>query len=84
MTFRPTTIERAYELAKSGSCRTVGDVKAKLQAEGHERVQDRLYGSSITSALRKLCTENYVAPPEDDTEAATGDDDPTRPTADAS
>jgi len=62
MTFRLTTIERAYELAKSGSCRTVGDIKARLQSEGHERVQDRLYGGSLTSALRKLCTAHYIAP----------------------
>ncbi len=60
--FRPTTLERAYELARSGQCRTVGDIKTRLQQEGHERVQDRLYGGSLTSALRKLCTENYVAP----------------------
>ena len=62
MTFRPTTIERAYQLAEGGTCRTVGDIKAQLQAEGHERVQDRLYGGSLTSALRKLCTAHYVAP----------------------
>ena len=62
MTFRPTTIERAYQLAEGGTCRTVGDIKTQLQAEGHERVQDRLYGGSLTSALRKLCTANYVAP----------------------
>ena len=74
MTFRPTTIERAYELAKSGTCRTVGDIKAKLQAEGHERVQDRLYGGSLTSALRKLCVANYVAPEGED-EAANQPDD---------
>ncbi|WGM32793.1 hypothetical protein [Brevundimonas sp. NIBR11] len=60
--FRPTTLERAYELARSGQCRTVGDIKSKLQQEGHERVQDRLYGGSLTSALRKLCVEHYVAP----------------------
>lgn len=66
MTFRPTTIERAYELAKSGDCRTVGDIKSKLQAEGHERVQDRLYGGSLTSALRKLCAAHYVAPEGED------------------
>ena len=34
MTFRPTTLERAYQLAESGSCRTVGDVKQALAA-GH-------------------------------------------------
>lgn len=79
MTFRPTTIERAYQLAESGTCRTVGDIKVKLQAEGHERVQDRLYGGSLTSALRKLCTANYVAPEGEDADLAVatadGEDD---------
>ena len=75
MTFRPTTIERAYELARSGTCRTVGDIKAKLQAEGHERVQDRLYGGSLTSALRKLCIANYVAPEGEDEAAPNQPDD---------
>lgn len=60
--FRPTTLERAYELARSGECRTVGDIKTRLQQEGHERVQDRLYGGSLTSALRKLCVAHYIAP----------------------
>ena len=74
MTFRPTTIERAYELAKSGSCRTVGDIKTRLQSEGHERVQDRLYGGSLTSALRKLCTAHYIAP-EGEAEPASAAED---------
>lgn len=75
--FRPTTIERAYELARSGACRTVGDIKARLQAEGYEGVKDRLYGASMTGALRKLCLENYVAPQGDDTapSSVTDDDD---------
>ena len=64
--FRPTTLERAYELARSGQCRTVGDIKSRLQQEGHERVQDRLYGGSLTSALRKLCVEHYIAPEGDE------------------
>ena len=75
MTFRPTTIERAYELAKSGSCRTVGDIKVKLQQEGHERVQDRLYGGSLTSALRKLCVAHYVAPEGEDEPAKVVEED---------
>ncbi len=74
MTFRPTTIERAYELAKSGACRTVSDIKTRLQAEGHERVQDRLYGGSLTSALRKLCTAHYIAPEGDDAVPATAEE----------
>ncbi|WP_309629583.1 hypothetical protein [Brevundimonas sp.] len=67
--FRPTTLERAYELARSGECRTVGDIKTRLQQEGHERVQDRLYGGSLTSALRKLCVAHYVAPEGEDVPA---------------
>lgn len=60
--FRQTTLERAYDLARSGSCRTVGDIKTRLQAEGYEGVKDRLYGASLTAALRKLCAEHYVRP----------------------
>lgn len=63
---RPTTIERAYELARSGACRTVGDLKQRLSAEGYDRIQDALYGPTLTAALRKLCQEHYVAPEGDD------------------
>lgn len=62
-THRPTTLERAYELARGGGCRTVGDIKTALQSEGFERIQDSLYGPSLTAALRKLCQDNYVAEP---------------------
>jgi virulence-associated protein VapD len=65
MTFRPTTLERAYQLAQSGACRTVSDIKQALQTEGYERIQDSLYGGTITSALRKLCQEHYVLNPDE-------------------
>jgi virulence-associated protein VapD len=61
---RPTTLERAYELARAGGCRTVGDIKTALQAEGFERIQDSLYGPTLTAALRKLCQEHYIPTPE--------------------
>jgi len=74
--FRPTTLERAYELARSGQCRTVSEIKARLQQEGHERVQDRLYGGSLTSALRKLCVAHYIASEgEDEAPAPVAEDD---------
>jgi len=75
MTFRPTTIERAYQLAESGSCRTVGDVKQQLNAEGFERVQESLYGSSVTAALRKLCQASYTGPDEEAGAAQADPDD---------
>ena len=62
MTFRPTTLERAYQLAESGASRTVSEVRQALQSEGYDRIQDALYGSTITNALRKLCQENWSAP----------------------
>ena len=61
---RPTTLERAYELARGGGCRTVGEIKQALQSEGFERIQDSLYGPTLTAALHKLCQEHYVVAPE--------------------
>lgn len=65
MTHRPTTIERAYELARSGECRTLSDVKQRLSADGHDRIQEHLYGATVSSALRKLCQTHYVPRPEE-------------------
>ena len=65
MTHRPTTIERAYELARSGACRTVSDIKQALSTEGFDRIQDSLYGPTLTASLRKLCQDHYVAPVEE-------------------
>jgi hypothetical protein len=55
MNSRYTTVERAYQLAGSGECAGVGEVKDRLRAEGFTDVQGQLYGPTITSALRKLC-----------------------------
>lgn len=57
---RPTTLERAYELARSGACRTVTEIKQQLLAEGYERVRDSLYGPTLNTALRKLCQAHYA------------------------
>ncbi len=75
MTHRPTTIERAYELARSGECRTLSDVKQRLSADGHDRIQEHLYGATVSSALRKLCQENYVPRPDESPAAEADDDD---------
>lgn len=62
MTLKPTTLERAYQLAKEGRCRTVSDIKQALSSEGYDRINDSLYGPSLGAALRKLCQEHYVPP----------------------
>lgn len=59
MTFRATTIERAYQLAESGTCRTIGDVKRQLQIEGFSNIQDQLFGQSTNKALRDRCKASY-------------------------
>jgi hypothetical protein len=56
MNFRPSTVERAYQLARSGDCDTVSDIKGRLRAEGFHDVNGQLYGKSITDDLRRLCT----------------------------
>lgn len=66
---RPTTLERAYQLAREGRCRTVSDIKQALSFEGYDRIQDSLYGPTLGADLRRLCRENYVAPAD---EAAAG------------
>lgn len=62
MTFRPGLIERAYQLAREGRCRTVGDIKIRLAEEGFTGIQGGLYGPALATDLRKLCEEHYVAP----------------------
>jgi hypothetical protein len=65
MSIRPTTVERAYQLAASGECAGVGDVRSRLQAEGFSNIAGHLYGSTITSALRERCKTSFTPPPAD-------------------
>lgn len=52
---RPTTIERAFELARSGRCSNVADIAATLKRERHEAVDAHLAGPSIRQSLRTTC-----------------------------
>ena len=49
----PTIIERAFELARSGACRSVDDIKKKLRAEGFENPEGHLQ-RSLATQLRTL------------------------------
>ncbi len=53
MDIRPTAMERAYELARSGDCATVADIKARLRAEG--LAEDQIFGPKLLADLRGLC-----------------------------
>lgn len=51
---RPTTVERAFELANSGQCDNLPDIVAKLKGERHESVDAHLAGPSIRKDLRRV------------------------------
>jgi len=59
--YRPTTIERAYELAQHGPCKSVDDVRTQLKRERHESVEGHLSGPMIGRQLRALLVKKRAA-----------------------
>ena len=55
MSDRPTTLERAYELARSGQCASTSEVRSRLYAENFADVRAHLHGAMILADLRRLC-----------------------------
>jgi hypothetical protein len=51
--FSPTAIERAFELANSGECAGVEDIKGRLRKEGLRT--DQITGPSLLRQLRAIC-----------------------------
>lgn len=54
---RQSTLERAYELARSGPCISVDEIRSQLKRERFEAVDGHLHGSMIVGQLRALCKE---------------------------
>ena len=52
-----TTIERAFTLARSGSCASVNDIRQRLRAERFDQVDAYLAGPSLSRQLRDLCQQ---------------------------
>ena len=50
-----TTIERAFELARSGEFASVGEIKRRLKEERFDAVEAHLQGPSISRQLKRLC-----------------------------
>jgi len=57
-TRRPSTIERAFELARSGSCRSIDEIARRLKQEQLDNVDAHLGGASIRKDLRQACAES--------------------------
>jgi hypothetical protein len=53
MQHRLTALERAFELAKSGECRTTDEIRKRLNAEGFSGQQ--ITGPSLLRQLREMC-----------------------------
>ena len=52
---RVPTVERAYQLAKSGECNGIGQIRERLRAEGYGRADSQISGQTFRSQLKKLC-----------------------------
>ena len=59
MTFRPTALERAFALARTGDYPGVSELKTQLKAEGYATLQ--LEGPTLLKQLRALCTASRKA-----------------------
>jgi hypothetical protein len=55
MTGRLTALERAFELARSGTCAGVAEIRSQLKSEGFMAAERAIHGPSLTKQLRALC-----------------------------
>jgi len=53
MSTRPTPLERAFALARSGDCTGAHEIRKQLKAEGFPT--DQLAGPTLLRQLRDLC-----------------------------
>lgn len=48
------TVERAFQLAKGGTCHDIDDIRRQLDKEGYPRVAEHLSGPAIKKQLLAL------------------------------
>jgi hypothetical protein len=53
-----TALERAFTLAKSGTCRTVANIKERLRQEGYR--DEQISGPELLKQLRAMMTQNLA------------------------
>jgi len=58
---RPSTVERAFEIARLGTCASLPELAARLKREWHEAVDAHLAGPSIREELRRLLKASAAA-----------------------
>jgi hypothetical protein len=50
-------LERAFELAKTGDCASIDDIRRRLKAEKYSQVDAHLAGATVRRQLLDLCRE---------------------------
>jgi hypothetical protein len=55
-----TPIERAFQLARSGQCRTTADIQLRMKAEGYPI--DQVIGPTLRRQLRAAMDRKYCPP----------------------
>jgi hypothetical protein len=54
---RPSVIERAFQIAKSGTVGTVAELSAQLTAEGYGNAEQLLAGRSLALQVTRMIAE---------------------------
>ena len=54
-------IERAFQLAQSGDCRSLTEIQQQLRREGFTRIPEHLHGRSIKNQLNRLMIPSRCA-----------------------
>ena len=60
---RPSVIERAFQIAKSGTVASVADLIAKLTAEGYDNAGQILGGRSLSLQVTRMIVESGATTP---------------------
>lgn len=63
----PSTVERAYELARAGEAPDFAALKARLKADGYRAVDALLGSPSIQRHLQAICTACWSRPDREPT-----------------
>jgi 5,10-methenyltetrahydromethanopterin hydrogenase len=51
------TLERAFQIARSGACASVKDIRNLLEGEGFANIDSQLDTLAIRKALTRMCAE---------------------------
>ncbi len=58
----PPLLERAYALARSGSCASLKDIEKRLRGDGYVQIEALLSGPTLRRDLRRLCAAAFPLP----------------------